>query len=103
LITSVAVEFDQSFTDHGLSLAYDTYGSSDASLVVYLHTGMYSSQCGSGAFARLPPSDPDSSGTERWCHACLNPRPGPAFGQTSLVAAPEKTLLQTLGPQRCER
>jgi hypothetical protein len=27
---SVAVEFDQSFTDHGFSLAYDTYGSSDA-------------------------------------------------------------------------
>lgn len=48
---------------------------------------------GSGTFARLPPLHPDSSGTERWCHTCLNPRPWPAFGQTSLVAARGKTLL----------
>jgi hypothetical protein len=41
-------------------------------------------------------TDPNPSGTGRWCHTCLNPRPRPAFGQTSLVAARGKTLLQTL-------
>jgi hypothetical protein len=48
----VAVEFDHSFTDHGLSLAYDTYGSSDAPLVGYLHTGTNSSQCASIRWVR---------------------------------------------------
>ena len=104
---SVAVEFDQSFTDHGRSLAYDTYGSSDAPswcicTLVCIRTNVHLS-AGSGTFARLPPLDPNSTGTERWCHTCLNPRPRPAFGQTSLVVARGKTLLQTLGPQRCER
>jgi hypothetical protein len=99
----VAVEFGWSFTDHGLSLAYDTYGSSDAPSSCICTPVCIRQSAGSGTFARLPPLDPDSSGTERWCHTCLNPRPRPSFGQTSLVAARGKTLLQTLGPQRCER
>ena len=36
-MSAVAVEFDQSFIDHDHRLVYDTYGSSDAPLVVYLH------------------------------------------------------------------
>src|ERR1039458_2209659 len=69
---------------------------------------MYSSQSASirwsGTSARLPPLDPDSSGTQRWCHPWLTPLPRPAsLGQTSLVATRGKTLLQTLGPQQCER
>jgi pimeloyl-ACP methyl ester carboxylesterase len=36
-MSAVAVEFDRSFTHNGHRLVYDTYGSSDAPLVVYLH------------------------------------------------------------------
>jgi pimeloyl-ACP methyl ester carboxylesterase len=36
-MSAVAVEFDQSFTHNGHRLVYDTYGSSDAPLVVYMH------------------------------------------------------------------
>jgi len=36
-MSAIAVEFDQSFTHNGHRLIYDTYGSSDAPLVVYMH------------------------------------------------------------------